>query len=261
VAAFVAFLPIVGKIVYLRNDYLAPVVLTIAVTGTLIEQTGWLPMLLLFLVSVFGCYLVNANWPRAPFLLGFIMGRLAEVNLIKTTALYGWEAFTRWPTLLLAAALLYLVARGVRSHGRIAFSALARSDVVVTCALLVGLTIIAFHALSFPFEARLFPVIACLIGIASLALMLLAHVSAARTGSRLEAPHMPWRLLAGFAALLTLIPIAGILAATSIYAFVYGLLELKIAWWRAAILAACAAGTIWLIYGVWLRMPLTAGLL
>lgn len=260
VLAFVAILPIVGKIVYLRIDYLAPIVLAVVVAGTLIEQTGWLPMLLLFLVSAFGCYLVSANWPRAPFLLGFIMGRLAEVNLVKTTALYGWEAFARWPTLLLAAGLVFVVARGLRSPRRLEFNALSSSDVVVACALLIGLMAAIVHALSFPFEAQLFPVVACAIAIASLAFMLFAHIRAIGR-DRPQAPSLPWRLLAGFAALLALVPIAGILAAAFIYAVLYGLQELKIAWWRAVVLGAGVAATIWLVYGVWLRMPLTAGLL
>lgn len=258
VAAFLAVLPLVGKIVYLRIDYLAPAVLTIAVTGALIEQVGWVPLATLLAICATGCYFVNAEWPRAPFLLAFIMGRMAEINLVKTTSLYGWEMFARWPTLLLLAALLYLLARGLRVHKTEAFRALSRADTMVAGATLVLFVAAGAAALSFAREARLLPLLACGIGIAATGTMLLAHLRA-RGAGRPEEPLMPWRLLCGFGLFLMLIPLLGILPASALYVCGHALAELRLRLWRALALAGAAAAIIWLLFGYWLRLPLSTG--
>jgi putative tricarboxylic transport membrane protein len=259
VLAFLAVLPLVGKIVYLRIDYLAPTVLAIAVAGTLIEQTGWVPLVVLFLISAFGCYLTNADWPRAPFLLGFIMGRLAEINLIKTSALYGWSAFTRWPTLLLLALLVYLVVRGLRTHKVEMMQMLQRSDLVVAAALLLLFLAAGLTALFFPYEARLLPLLAGGLGVVATGTMLTVHWLAA-PGNAPMPSHMPWRLLVGFALFLALVPLIGILPASAAYAGLHALIELRMRWWRAALLAGVIGATIWLLFGYWLRQPVMGAL-
>src|SRR5262249_31754143 len=128
--------PLVGRIVYLRIDYMAPIVLAISVAGTVIDQHGWVPMLLLLGVSIIGTILNRAEWPRAPFLLAFIMGHLAEINLIKTTEVYGWNVLTRWPVWALVAILVYLVVRGVRAHKSQPTERFSRNDIAIALALL-----------------------------------------------------------------------------------------------------------------------------
>lgn len=254
VAAFLMILPLVGKIVYLRVDLLAPIVLAVAVSGTLVDQTGWPPLALLFCVSALGCYLMRADWPRAPFLLAFIMGRLAETNLVRTTAIYGWDALTRWPTLVMLALLIYLIIRGFRTHrGEIA-RALPPADVALALLLLAGFAAAGITALFFPFEARLLPIAASTIGLLATGLMLAGHL---RSAVRAEAQPglVPGRLLLGFGLFLALIPIFGAVPAGAAYAAWHALLELRQRWWQAVCLAASVAATIWLLYGYWLRLP------
>lgn len=260
VVAFLAVLPLVGKIVYLRIDYLAPMVLAIAVTGTLIEQTGWVPLAVLFLISAFGCYLTNADWPRAPFLLGFIMGKLAELNLVKTSALYGWEALTRWSTLVLLAGLVYLIWRGVRAHKAEALRRLPSTDLVLAGILLCIFVIAGADAVGFPFEARLMPLVAVGIGIVTVGILIVTHLLAP-TLARPEQPHIPVRLLLGFALFLGLVPLVGVLPASTAYAGLHAFIELRFKLWRCVVLSAVLAAVIWLLFGFWLRQPLTGGLL
>lgn len=260
VASFLLVLPLVGKIVYLRIDYLAPVVLAVAVAGTLIEQIGWVPLVTLFIISAVGCFFINAEWPRAPFLLAFIMGRMAEINLVKTSALYGWEMFTRWQTLLLAAALLYLIVRGLRTQRTQLVRALSRADLLTAGALIVLFLAAGVAALSFPKEAQLLPFLACGVGMAATATMLLAHVRARDAAAPAE-PHMPWRLLGGFALFLAAIQMLGILPASALYVGVHAMSELRLRLWQAAALAGAVALTVWLLFGYWLRLPLSSGML
>jgi Tripartite tricarboxylate transporter TctB family len=67
---------------------------------------------------------------------------------------------------------------------------------------------------------------------------------------------VPWRLLGNFALLLLLVPEIGIFWAVTFYAAIHGLMELR-GGWRSAVLVACiTAGLVWLLFGVWLRLPL-----
>jgi len=263
VVAFLAILPIVGKIVYLRIDYIAPLVMTVAVVGTLMEQSGWVPMLVLFAASLLASLLANGNWPRAPFLLGFIMGHLAEVNLIKTTALYDWSALLRPGALVLLVFLTIIIVRGLRRRGAMSQGLETRADRILCAGLFICFAAAGITALGFPFEGRLLPLSAGLAGAAATSLLLLARLRPAVEPGPLEAPRefVHWRLIVNFAALLALIPLLGALPAGAFYAGTHAVVELRAPVWRAAILAGGAALTLWLLFGVWLRLPLTGALL
>jgi TctA family transporter len=256
VLAFVAVLPLVGRIVYLRIDYMAPIVLAISVTGTVIDQHGWVPMLLLLGVSVIGTFLIRADWPRAPFLLAFIMGHLAEINLIKATEVYSWDAFARWPSWLLAAILVYLIVRGVRAHKGQPSELFSRADFTIAAALLIAFAAAGVTSLGFRFEARLLPLGAAIIGGVTTVAILATRWRGGRAEEGIALPPVPWRLLANFALLLLLVPEIGIFWAVTLYAAIHGLLELRGGWRPALLVAAITAGSIWLLFGVWLRLPL-----
>ncbi|HET6620815.1 MAG TPA: tripartite tricarboxylate transporter permease [Dongiaceae bacterium] len=263
VVSFLAILPIVGKIVYLRIDYIAPLVTTIAVIGTMMEQSGWVPMLVLFVAALLASLLVNGNWPRAPFILGFIMGHLAEASLIKTTALYDWSALLRPGVLVLLAFLAIIVVRGLRKPGGMFQGLETRADRLLCAGLFACFAAAAIVSLGFPFEARLLPLSAGIAGAAATGLLLLARLRAAAVPNPLEPPRefVHWRLIVNFAALLALLPLLGALPAGAVYAGTHALVELRASIWRAAILAGGVALALWLLFGVWLRLPLTGALL
>lgn len=256
VLVFVAVLPLVGRIVYLRIDYLAPIVLAISVTGTVIGQHGWVPMVLLLGISVLGTFLIRADWPRAPFLLAFIMGHLAEINVIKTTAVYGWDALARWPTLVLLAVLAYLIHRGLRAHKGHATERFSRQDVIIGLVLLAAFLAAGASALGFRFEARLLPLGASILGCAAVIAMLAAYWRGRRVEESGTPSPVPWRLLLNFALLLLLVPFIGIFWSVTLYAAIHGLLELRGGWRPALLVAVVTAGSIWLLFGLWLRLPL-----
>jgi len=256
VLAFVAVLPLVGRIVYLRIDYLAPIVLAISVAGTVIGQQGWVPMVLLLGISVLGTFLIRADWPRAPFLLAFIMGHLAEINLIRTTEVYGWNALARWPTWILVAILVYLIFRGLRAHKGQPTERFSHGDVFIAVALMVAFLAAGVSALGFRFEARLLPLGASILGCVTIVAMLAACWRGRRVAESSAQSPVPWRLLLYFALLLLLIPVIGIFWSVTLYAAVHGVLELRGGWRPALLVAAITAGSIWLLFGVWLRLPL-----
>lgn len=257
---FAAVLPFLGRMVFMRIERVAPVVVGIAVTGALAEHVGLWPIGLLLGISTLGCLFAAFDWPRAPFLLGFIMGRLAEINLIKTVHIYDWAALERWPSLLLLAGLAYLLWRALHLRkGRA--TPLARGDRILTLTLCAAFLAATIAALDFPAEAMMFPAFAGTVGLlltASLALRSGRSAGSAEAVAPEAAPArpVPWTLLLWLALYLALIPLIGPLIAATLYVAAHAMIALRLTLPMALALAAVAAGLIWLLFGLWLRQPL-----
>ena len=260
VLVFVLVLPLVGRTAYLRMDIMAPTVVTIAVTGALIEQSGWWPIGMLVAAAFFGCTLFALDWPRAPFILGFIMGKLAEINLVKTITLYDWSVFTRWPFLLLALIVIVVLYLALRARKTWRASLPTSGDRALAIALLLLFAAAGMASLAFPIEARAMPMIASVIG-ALLSLLVIAK-SLAQTGAA-GAPgpprKMPWRVLPLLALYIACIPPGGALIAGAVYAGLHSYVELEASLLKAVTIAAVAAVMIWLLFGLWLRLPVLGG--
>lgn len=255
VALFLAVLPVVGRIVYLRIDIMAPIVIAIVVTGTLIESVGWWEIVTLFVVSILGCALATLNWPRAPFVLGFIMGQLAEINLVKTIHLYSWSALVRWPSLLLLAGLAFvLFTTLIRRHSEKRGIVTAGDGILaaILCAMFAAAVMVA---LRYPLEARAMPVFAGTVGCLITGVLVVIRLRNAGAAKANPARAMPWPLLAILAGYLALIPLGGVLIAGAAYAAVHTLVEQRASLRRALLIAAAVAASIWLLFGAWLRLP------
>ena len=135
-----------------------------------------------------------------------------------------------------------------------------KTDIVATGAMTIVFLAAGGAALSFAEEARLLPLLACGIGVAATGTMIVAHLRARGAGT-LDEPHMPWRLIGGFALFLVAILLFGILPASALYVCGHALSALRLRLWRALALAGAVASTVWLLFGYWLRLPLSSGVL
>jgi TctA family transporter len=260
VLLFVLVLPLVGRTAYLRMDIMAPMVVAIAVTGALIEQSGWWPIAMLVAVAFFGCTLFALDWPRAPFILGFIMGKLAEINLVKTITLYDWSVFTRWPFLLLLLIVVVVLCLALRARKTWRATMLRTGDRALAIALFLVFVAAALLSLAFPIEARAMPMIASVTG-ALLALLLIAKSLAQANAPGVAGPlrEMPWRLLPLLALYIACIPMGGALVAGAGYAALHSYIELKAPLLKAVAIAVATAALIWVLFGLWLRLPVLGG--
>ena len=68
-----------------------------------------------------GLVLKRAGWPRAPFILGFVLGGLVETSYYQTAVIWGWSALWRPMTIVLLrpARGLDRVSRGHAPAGQI----------------------------------------------------------------------------------------------------------------------------------------------
>ncbi len=188
------------------------------------------------------------------------MGRLAEVNLVKTIALYGWNVLERWPFLLLLAVIAVVLFFALQSERKRPKAAPQKGDGGLALILILLFGAAALVAWSYSLEPRLMPMfasvagglVACVVGIKAMATKARATTPEARR-------PMPWRLLSVFALYLCLIPVGGVLVAGAAYAAMHSRFESRSGVLRATLLAAGVAVLIWVLFGLWMRHPVFDG--
>jgi hypothetical protein len=189
------------------------------------------------------------------------MGRLAEVNLVKTASLYGWSALERWPSLVLIAVLAAVLIFALRSRKAARKATLNRRDAILAGILGLAFAAAAVFAWRYPFDARLMPLFASTVG-ALLCALVLVKVAARKPAAEVDSRQaMPWRMVSLFAVYLGLIPLGGVLVAGAAYAGLHAYVETRSNALRAGLMAAAVGALIWLLFGLWLRLPVFDGLL
>jgi TctA family transporter len=64
-------------------------------------------------MSIVGYAMLRANWPRAPFVIGLVLGRIAEESLHKALDLWGLSFFTRPISLVLIGMIVATIAYAI----------------------------------------------------------------------------------------------------------------------------------------------------
>ena len=191
VAVCFLFLKQLAKVTLIRGSLLIPPVLLLIYLGAFAEKNAFEDLYLVLFFGVLGWVMEKLHWPRAPLILGLVLGPLAEQRLFLATDNYGAEWLLRPWVLALAAltlaGLLYPMwkarslrrgeprapATGVRSGPGLAFTLLI---VVVLAAAL-------WQSRNFGYRAGLFPW-AIGIPVLVLAALLFALQLAGRESSR-----------------------------------------------------------------------------
>jgi TctA family transporter len=89
VAASLLFITHLARITTIRGNILIPNILLLAFIGGFSGSNHLADLLVLLLFGGIGYLMVRFSWPRAPFVLGFLLGNLAEINLYASTSRYG----------------------------------------------------------------------------------------------------------------------------------------------------------------------------
>jgi TctA family transporter len=107
---FLGFAPMFGYLSYVRGSLLIPFVLTLTFLGSYLSQRAWENLVLLTLLGTLGYFLKKYNWARPPFVIGLVLGPIAEDSFHKAMALWG-------PSFLLRPGALILIALTALSMG------------------------------------------------------------------------------------------------------------------------------------------------
>ncbi|MEM9475027.1 MAG: tripartite tricarboxylate transporter permease [Pseudomonadota bacterium] len=112
-------IPYIAKILAVPRNYLIPFILFFTLMGAYIGQNNATELLLLVGFGVIATILRFADYPLAPLLIGFILGRMLEDNFARAMQLYDgpaflWERPMTTGLLLLACLLIFLPAYRAR---------------------------------------------------------------------------------------------------------------------------------------------------
>jgi TctA family transporter len=83
-----------------------------------VNEAQWQNLVVLALLSAIGYGLLSADWPRAPFAIGLVLGGIAEESLHKALALWGLEFFLRPLSLVLIGLIALTVGWAIYSGWR-----------------------------------------------------------------------------------------------------------------------------------------------
>ena len=102
--------PWIGKLGSMKASFLIPYVLVFALLGCYLYGGIWQNLILVMVMGSLGYLFKRHDWPRAPFIIGVILGKIAEDSLQKAIGLFGASFFWRPISLILIAMILASVA-------------------------------------------------------------------------------------------------------------------------------------------------------
>jgi len=122
VGASLIFLNQLAKLTTIRGHLLIPFILLLVFIGSYTANNSYGDLIVTLFFGALGYVMVLARWPRAPFILGLVLGKIAENYLYISVSRYGAEWLAR-PVVITLFLLSILVisypliqARRSRSH-------------------------------------------------------------------------------------------------------------------------------------------------
>ena len=108
VIACLALLPYLALVTRIRGSLIIPFLLLLVFVGSYTANRQLADLLVTLAFGAVGYLMVRFGWPRAPLVLGFVLGKLAETYLFISMARYGYGWLTQ-PLVLVLIALTALV--------------------------------------------------------------------------------------------------------------------------------------------------------
>ncbi|MBD3677891.1 MAG: tripartite tricarboxylate transporter permease [Rhodobacteraceae bacterium] len=109
VFVFLAMAPAFSLLVFVRGTLLIPFVLVLAFLGAYLSEAAWENMVLLVMIGILGYFLKKYGWPRPPFVIGLVLGAIAEDSIHKALAIWGPTFFLRPLSLVLIALIVLTI--------------------------------------------------------------------------------------------------------------------------------------------------------
>ena len=107
VALLLACAPWFSQLASIRTGLLAPFVIVLSLLGCYLGAGAWQNFIILFCLGAIGYLLKKYGWPRSPFVVGIVLGPIAENSLQKAMAIWG-PAFLLRPLSLFLLALIIM---------------------------------------------------------------------------------------------------------------------------------------------------------
>ena len=105
-------------VVHVRAGLLVPFVLLLGCVGSYLGGGTWENLLVLVVLGVLGVGMKRHHWPRAPFMIGLVLGPIMELSLHQALTIWGPSFVLRPIALTLAAATVATVVVSIRRASR-----------------------------------------------------------------------------------------------------------------------------------------------
>ena len=108
VLACLALLPYLAHVTRIRGSLIIPFLLLLVFVGSYTANKQIADLLVTLAAGALGYLMMRFDWPRAPLVLGFVLGKLAETYLFISMARYGY-AWLKQPLVLVLMALTVVI--------------------------------------------------------------------------------------------------------------------------------------------------------
>ncbi len=106
----------VALLTFVNAAMLVPFILVLVMVGVYSAEGQWENLIILLLIAAIGWGLQRYDWPRAPFVIGLVLGKIAEESLHKALGLWGIGFFTRPLSLVLIGLIAATIAYAIYSN-------------------------------------------------------------------------------------------------------------------------------------------------
>lgn len=106
-AICLAFANTLARITNIRGSILAPLVFILAALGSYGVRSNFGDVIMTFVLGLVGYAMKKAGYPRAPLLIGLVLGKIAELNFHLSVQLFGHLFFLR-PIAFTILVLIFL---------------------------------------------------------------------------------------------------------------------------------------------------------
>src|SRR6185312_14069169 len=109
VAICFMFLNKLAALTHVRGHLLIPVILLLVFIGSFTANNSYGDLIVTLIFGALGYLMVLGGWPRAPFILGLVLGKIAENYLYISVARYEAAWLTRPVVLVLVAIAIAVI--------------------------------------------------------------------------------------------------------------------------------------------------------
>lgn len=102
--------PLMTRLASVRSEVLLPFIAILSLAGCYLGSNAWQNFIVFAAIGSIGVLFKLADWPRAPFIVGVILGPMAEVSLHQSLEIWGPTFVFRPFSLLLLFCIVFVIA-------------------------------------------------------------------------------------------------------------------------------------------------------